>query len=88
MGVRVTLLTLRAGGDFQRRLASDVPYEELGLAGTFLGIPKLLTRLRRSPAAFVLTNCATSACLVSLFRCPARKVLRLRKAPLRTDVQW
>lgn len=68
MGVRVTLLTLRAGGDFQRRLASDVPYEELGLAGTFLGIPKLLARLRRSPAAFVLTNCATSACLVSLFK--------------------
>jgi glycosyltransferase involved in cell wall biosynthesis len=67
-GVRVTLLTLRAGGDFRRRLATDVPYEELGLAGTFLGIPKLLARLRRSPAAFVLTNCATSACLVSLFK--------------------
>ncbi len=68
MGARVSLLTLRAGGDFRRRLASDVPYEELGLAGTFLGIPKLLARLRRSPAAFVLTNCATSACLVSLFK--------------------
>jgi len=68
MGIRVTMMTLRSGGDFRRRLARDVPYEELGLAGTFLGIPKLLARLRRSPAAFVLTNCATSACLVSLFK--------------------
>jgi glycosyltransferase involved in cell wall biosynthesis len=68
LGVRVTMLTLRAGGAFHRRLASDVPYEELGLRGTFSGIPKLLVRLRRSPSAFVLTNCASSACLVALFK--------------------
>jgi glycosyltransferase involved in cell wall biosynthesis len=51
-----------------RRLHEEVPVEVLGLSGTFSGLPALLRRLRRAPSAFVLTNCATSACTIILFK--------------------
>lgn len=67
-GLRVSVLAVRRGGDFIRRLHEAVSFEVLGLSGTFSGLPALLRRLRRAPSAFVLTNCATSACSVILFK--------------------
>ncbi len=67
-GLSVPVLALRRGGDFQRRLHEGVSMEVLGLPGTFSGSPALLSRLSSAPSAFVLTNCATSACLIILFK--------------------
>ena len=67
-GLRVPVLALRDGGTFRLRLRESVPFELLNLAGTFVGLPRLLRRLRASPRAFVLTNCASSACAVILYK--------------------
>jgi len=67
-GLRVPVLALRTGGLFRLRLHESVPFESLRLGGTFVGLPRLLRRLRSSPGAFVLTNCASSACAVVLYK--------------------
>ncbi len=60
-GLYVPLIVYRREGDFSRRLDVGVPQEFLGAPGAFLAIPKLWRRIRTSPGAFILTNCATSA---------------------------
>ncbi len=60
-GLCVPLIVYRREGDLARRLDVGVPQEFLGAPGAFFAIPKLWRRIRTSPLAFILTNCATSA---------------------------